>query len=318
MNDEIFVIWNPCAGSTEQNAALRAELERHRHVTLHETTSAEHARELAAAAVERRVGLVVAAGGDGTVNAVINGLAQNLENARLAVLPLGTGNDFCRTLAVPPDPAEAARLLIPQDLDCPDTAAFSLRRIDLVEVETSGRRSWFANMAAGGNSGHLMETLTAEIKERWGPLCYVRGAVDVIAELDVYETTIRFDDGPPQHYSALNLVLGNGRFSAGGLRVAPHANPEDGLLDVIIIRDGSPVDLMNVAAHYLLDDYVQSDLVVLRRARRVSIEAEPPIPFSADGDVLGHEPVTFTVHPGALPIVVGPEYAAEPEIPAEE
>lgn len=85
-----------------------------------------------------------------------------------------------------------------------------------------------------------------------------------------------------------------------------------------MIRDGSPVDLMNMAAHYLFDDYVQSDLVVLRRARRVSVEAEPPIPFSADGDLLGHEPVTFTVHPAALPIVVGPEYAAEPEIPAEQ
>ena len=314
MNDEIFVIWNPSAGSTEQNAALRAELERHRHVTLHETVSAEHARELAADAVRRHVGLVVAAGGDGTVNAVINGLAADLEKARLAVLPLGTGNDLCRTLAVPPEPDLAARLLIPEDLDRPDAGSLHLRRIDLVEVETAGRRSWFANMAAGGNSGHLMETLSHEIKQRWGPLCYLRGAVDVLTELVVYETRIEFDDGPTQTYSALNVVLGNGRFSAGGLRVAPRANPEDGLLDVIIIRDGSPVDLMNMAAHYLLDDYVQSELVVLRRASRVSVEADPPIPFSADGDLLGSGPMTFTVHPAALPVVVGPDYAPEAQV----
>jgi diacylglycerol kinase (ATP) len=141
--------------------------------------------------------------------------------------------------------------------------------------------------------------------------------VDVLTELVVYEAALRFDDGPPQTYSALNIVLGNGRFSAGGLRVAPRANPEDGLLDAIIIRDGSPVDLMNMAAHYLLDDYVQSDVVVLRRARRVAVEAEPPIPFSADGDVLGSGPITFTVHAGALPVVVGPEYTPEPENGAE-
>ena len=311
MRDEIFVIWNPCAGSVEENAALRAELEQYRHVDLHQTESAEHARQLAQEAVRRNVGLVVAAGGDGTVNAVVNGLAANPANARLAVLPLGTGNDLCRTLAIPPDPVDAAELLIPKELTGGTLRQMNFRRVDLVEVETAGHRSWCINMAAGGNSGHLMETLSAETKERWGPLCYFRGAVDVITELIVYDTTIRFDDDPPQRYSALNIVVGNGRYSAGGLRVAPRANPEDGLLDVIVIEDGSPIDLMNIAAHYILDDYLESDHVVLRRARRVSIEATPPIPFSADGDLLGHEPVTLTVQPAALQIVVGPEYTPQ-------
>lgn len=301
MAESWLVIWNPSAGSVDGAAELRAELERRPGVTLRETRSTDDATELAAAG--GRYDLVVAAGGDGTINAVVNGLAGNLTNTRLAVLPLGTGNDFCRTLGLPADPAACV----------PYLSTERLRPLDLVHVETPSRQSWYINMAAGGNSGQMMEGLSDDIKRRWGPLCYLRGAVDVVTDLVTYRVVLHCDDAPPERFVALNLVLGNGRYSAGGLLVAPKANPEDGLLDLIVILDGSPLDLVGMAAQYLISTYLESDRVLLRRARRVRIESDPVIPFSADGDVLPREPATFTVHPRALPVVVGPEYSARSE-----
>src|SRR4051812_11069335 len=104
MADRLFVVCNSKAGSADQAAAVRAELTTRPAVTLAEPRSSEEARDLAAEAARKGYDLVVAAGGDGTVNAVVQGLAEHLDRARLAVLPLGTGNDLCRTLGLPIDP----------------------------------------------------------------------------------------------------------------------------------------------------------------------------------------------------------------------
>ena len=92
-------------------------------------------------------------------------------------------------------------------------------------------------------------------------------------------------------------MLGNGRTSAGGLSVAPRANPEDGLIDVVMVLDGTLLDLATLAGRLLVGDYVDSDLVLLRRARRVDVKAEPPFLFSADGDIVAQGSASFEVQP---------------------
>lgn len=302
MRDEVIVIWNGRAGSAERADEFRAQLQRFPNYTVCETESAEAARQLAQEAVRRGAAQIVAAGGDGTVNAVINGMSDRWDSSTLAILPVGTGNDLCRTLAIPLDPQDAVPLL----------AAGEVRRIDLVEVETNGHRTFYANAATGGNSDRVKDCLTDELKRRWGPLCYLRGGIGLLADLTGYETTISFDDEPPQHFTAWNLVLANGRTSAGGLELAPRANPEDGLLDVVVVLDGTAVDIAVLAAQFALADYLESDQVVFRQARRVSVQSEPPIRFSADGELIETQPVTFTIRPQALRVVVGPDYCPEP------
>jgi diacylglycerol kinase (ATP) len=157
-----------------------------------------------------------------------------------------------------------------------------------------------------------MDHLTDDMKQRWGPFVYLRGAVDVLSSLVTFDTRLRFDDGQEEIVPALNVVVANGRTSGGGLQAAPHANPEDGLLDVIVVLDGSPIDLAVLAAKFVVSDYVQSDLVIFRRARQVSIASKPALRFSADGDWITEQPVTFEVLPAALPVTVGPEYAPVP------
>src|SRR5688572_30916220 len=120
------IIMNPAAGSAGQAAALRERVATFPEITLTETDSAGHAQELARDAVTSGCDLVVAAGGDGTINEVVQGLSVDLSKARLGILPLGTGNDLARSLAIPGNPVEALDWIVGGGRE---------RRIDLIHVD---------------------------------------------------------------------------------------------------------------------------------------------------------------------------------------
>lgn len=298
----IHVLYNPQAGSAAQLVELRERAREQENVRWEELRRGEEAREQVAQAVQQGATVIAAAGGDGTVNAVINALAPDFEHVRFGIVPLGTGNDLARTLGVPDDPAAALALL----------TAGEERRLDLVYVESAGRSLYCANVASGGFAGQLQESMTPELKGAWGPLAYLLGVAMVLPDLKDYQTTIRLDDIAVEDVVALNIIVANGRTAAGGRRVAGRANPEDGLLDVVIVRYGPLLDLAVVAAQLLAGDYTDSEQVVYRRARRIEIDATPDMSFSVDGDVFTRDPATFTIRPGVLRAVVGPEYRAQP------
>ncbi|QEG32223.1 Diacylglycerol kinase [Gemmata obscuriglobus] len=298
---KVCVLFNPRAGSAEQITALRTALEAEPGVTLHELGPDDDLAGLAgAAAVDHDV--VAVAGGDGTVHAGANGLLTANGRAVLAVLPLGTGNDFCRTMAVPLDPVEAVTLL----------RAGAPRAVDAVRLG-GGRTGYMVNAATGGFSGKVAADVTPELKAFWGPLAYLRGAAGTIADPPQFRLTLRFDGGPPETFDALNLVVANARTAAGGITVAPTANPEDGLLDVIVVRSGDALDLSVVAARLMHGDYLGDENVVHRLARAVEVESDPPLPLSVDGERCEGSRFTFEVVPGALRVLTGPGYHASPD-----
>eukprot|EP00913_Durusdinium_trenchii_P010940 g10269.t1 len=247
------------------------------------------------------VELVVAAGGDGTVNSIAQGIQSSGNAACMGILPTGTGNDLARSLAMPLDLLQAAQLLIEHQ----DT---HVRSIDTALLETDSTERPFVNMATGGNSGQFTQQLTDEMKSFWGALCYLRGTLTVMANLKVFDLRVSYDGGTVEEFRALNVFIANGRTSGGGLNVAPRASLEDRLLDTIIVKDGPPVDLAILATRYVAGDFHESDLIVFRQARRLSIEADPPITFTVDGDVATESPAEFSIQPEQLRVVVGPEY----------
>lgn len=266
---------------------------------------------VAAAADAARAGheRVVAAGGDGTVHLVANGLMEGAASVEarpvLGILPLGTGNDLARTLGIP--------------LGLPPVAAFEFvrqaeaRPLDLIRVThpgCEGLTRYAANACAGGFSGAVDEVLTSEIKGRWGPLAYLVGAVKALPDLTDYRTEISWDDGPPERVDAFNVVVANGRTAGGGKPVAPRASPEDGLLDVVVIRAGSGLDVARLVARVMAGDYLDDDHVLFRRARRVEVRSTPGMWFNVDGELRTNDPVTFEAVPNALRAAVGLDYAA--------
>ncbi|AUX41767.1 hypothetical protein SOCE26_031900 [Sorangium cellulosum] len=303
----ISIIVNPAAGNAAQAARLRDLSAGRAGVELLETEGPGHGRELARAAVEAGADLVVAAGGDGTINEIVQGLGPYRDRARLALLPLGTGNDLARTLGVPLDPAEAFALLDEDHVEA------QTRKLDLVHVESAGQTRYCLNVAAGGFSGQVDEALTDDMKATWGPLAYLRSAMKVLPDLTGYQTTIAWDDQEFERVEALNVIVANGRTCAGGMRVASRASMEDGLLDVVIVRYASLLDLAAVAARLLAGTYLSSDEVMHRRASRVRIAAKPGMWFNVDGELLSNAPISFSVEPRAIRVLVGPGYSAEGE-----
>ncbi len=293
-----LVIWNPKSGKAANAAEILQRLTQTPGTTVLETSSPEEATGAAMQAAIDGIELIVAAGGDGAVNAVANGLAASGAKGTLGVLPLGTANDFAFSLGIPDELEQAYSLL----------ANGRTRPLDLVEMETVSQKRCFVNVATGGNSDRVTASLTEEMKQTWGSLCYLRGALDVLTDLTSYQATVSFDDEPSFDLALWNVIVANGRTNAGRLVLAPRAKLEDGLLDVILIRDGTVLDLASLASQFVLSDYLESEQVVFRQVRSFAINAVPPIRFSVDGEQLDDPPFIFRVKPQALRVIVGEQY----------
>jgi diacylglycerol kinase (ATP) len=290
------VIWNSGAGSTEQSDHLREQIALHPDIALVTSDSREAAQQAVRGAVASKVPRIIAAGGDGTVSAVVDTLADCDATATdLAVLPLGTGNDLARTLGMPLQGDEALQVCL----------TGKSAPMDVIRVTAGSKSRNVANMATAGNSGQYAQVLTDEQKKAWGPFSYLRGVLDVLQDLQVFDIECAIDGGPVEQFRALNLFIANGRTSGGGVEVAPRAELADGLFDFVIIRDGTPLELATLTADYFLTAFLDNDLVVWRQCRSLEIVSQQSLPFSADGDVLGEAPASFAIRPGALQVVRG-------------
>jgi diacylglycerol kinase (ATP) len=315
----VRVLLNPNAGSAHKRQQLKDSLaalaDQGWKVALRETESAEEAIEQARDAAQANVDLVAAAGGDGAIHSVLHGMMQVWEElprkkrgapkplrTALAVIPMGTGNDLSRTLGLPLDVEQAVAAM----------ADPRTRLLDVIRIEAEERREYLINVAAGGNSGAVAEAMTEELKQAWGAWCYIRGALDVLTDLQPYRIELDLDGRRLGPFEALNVVFANGRTVAGGVRVAPRANPEDGLVDLVVVQNASFLETASVAAEFFLGDYTEHESVIFERARRVELVSEPPMTFSADGELITGHRFVFEVLPRAIPVVVGPEYFAEP------
>src|SRR5437763_10089831 len=288
----ICIILNPIDGGVKNIDAIRERLgglNPERFCISEQTGDAEKfAREAS------NFDLVVSAGGDGTLNEVVNGIAHGGCNAALGVLPLGTGNDFARTLGVPNGLEAAIEQII----------AGQIREIDLVRV-TSDQVRYFVNVSSGGFSGVVDEKLTPEMKRTWGPLAYLRSAAAAFSELRGYATRVALDDAEAHELDLYNVVVANGRYVAGGIPIAPEADLTDGLLDIVLIAERGPAEAATVAPQILVGKHLSSDGIIFRRAKKIAIRSRPEMWFNVDGELIGNEPATFELLPGALRCVVG-------------
>jgi diacylglycerol kinase (ATP) len=200
------------------------------------TESTGDARE---AARNWRDGLLIVVGGDGTISEVVNGLGRAGFPAglTLAILPAGTGNDFVATLAVPEDPAEAAALLRQN----------RVRTLDVVRVRSEGiGEQFFINVATGGIGAEVSGAADAQMKGRWGKLTYLRASLEVARDYEAKEIRLTWD-GVERKLRAVNLAIGNCRYAGSGWLAAPRANPEDGLLDLVVIEDVGVQEVLKLA-----------------------------------------------------------------------
>ena len=285
----ICIILNPTAGGVDDLDVVMTQLRRLPDAEIRLTGRRSSAARFARTALRKGREIIIAAGGDGTLNEVINGIGENLGEARVGLIPLGTGNDFARTIEVPTDLATAIDLIVTGEM----------RAVDLVRV-TSDEVRYFVNVSAGGFSGLVDEKLTPKMKKTWGPLAYLRGAAAALSELRAYRTTLAFDNSESLMLDLYNVVVANGRYVGGGTLIAPEASIDDGLLDIVLIPKRSAPELALLAAQVAMGTHLSSGAIVFRLAAQLTVNSKPGMWFNVDGELVGNEPTRFEILPRAL------------------
>lgn len=290
-----LIVANPRAGRGRAVDVLRGALARTGLAAeIVATAAAGHGIEVAAKARTDGVPLVVAAGGDGTVHEVVNGLLRNGAAPvvpDLGVVPLGSGCDYAKTFDIPEDVDLALRRAV----------GGTARRVDAGEVvyQQNGRehRRHFANIAEVGIGGSCVARAST-LPRFLGPAMYGVAFLLTLPTFKRLTATITMDDrtyeGP-----LTDLVVATGRVFGGGMRVAPSADPSDGLFDVQI-HFGTKIDYVRGLPKVYKGTHIPHPRIREERANAVTIESDPPGLIEADGEVLGRTPATFRALPGAL------------------
>lgn len=263
------------------------------------TSGPGDARRLAAAAVQEGFDCIVAAGGDGTLNEVLNGIGEApeaLERVRLGILPLGTVNVFALELGIPLA-LEAAWAVVRNGREI---------TVDVARARFPGVRGpqerYFAQMAGAGLDARAIERVSLPLKRAVGPLAYVWAGLGAICE---HQPQIQASgDG---HSAAGQLVLvGNGRLYGGRFEIFPDADLRDGLLEVCVFPRADWLGLARCGLPLLVNGRVPEGAVRRFRAREVRLECGgvETAGFEVDGEWAGRTPVTFSVEPRRLRVLV--------------
>ncbi|MBC7793305.1 MAG: diacylglycerol kinase family lipid kinase [Clostridia bacterium] len=291
--ERIVIIANPSAGRAHSIEALLEELAVLPNHSFREVGKGESPTQVARNAIADGVKTIVAAGGDGTLHAVVCGIAD-LGSVTVGLIPLGTGNDLARSLHIPTDLASAVAVI----------AAGKTRAIDLIHVEADSGARWCVNASAGGFAGIVDEKLS-HAKTGWlGPLAYFGSALEALRDIPEYRIELTLGDEVPLTLTGCNVVVANGRSVAGGVIVAPNAVLDDGLMDVAVFKATSAGELALLVPSLLAGVPVDPDRMFYARGRRVRVATTPPAPFNSDGELIGEGPVTYEVRPGALRMLV--------------
>jgi YegS/Rv2252/BmrU family lipid kinase len=291
---DVLVIANAGAGtSTEdaQDAALDVLRER-LDVTLVTTSSPD---ELEGALADHRdARTMVVLGGDGSLHAVVAALhaAGRLADVAVGLVPLGTGNDFARTLDLPTDPARAAEVV----------TAGEEKSLDLIVDSEGGVTVNAVHLGAGADAAIAAQPH----KRRFGPIGYTIGALVSGFRTQGKHLVISIDgERVPDRGRVLLVAVGNGRFVGGGTALLPEADPADGLLDVAVVFSHSRKERLMYALSLGLRRHHLRDDVDYRRGTEVSVEG-PDLRCTNDGEITGPKPaLAWHVEPGALRMLVG-------------
>lgn len=259
-----------------------------------------HAMELAKAAADDGYRYLVAVGGDGTIHEVANGILQTANGATtvLGVVCTGTGSDLSRSVGISRDYTKA----------CLALTADRRKKIDVGLVEyrqngTSSRR-YFLNAAGIGFDATVVEATDRLPKYFGGTLPYVFGLVRSFLGYRNKRVIVRIGDGKPEGATVLSMVIANGRYFGGGMRVAPEASLDDGLFDILVIGDFGKLELLRVFPRVYKGTHIGYHKIRLERSVRVVIESSEQFLLHADGELLGEGPVNFSLVPQALELVV--------------
>jgi YegS/Rv2252/BmrU family lipid kinase len=294
----IKVILNPVAGrgygariEPELRQLLAAE---GLDFDLVQTEGSWHAAELAAQAVNDGFAIVVAAGGDGTTHEVVNGLMTASPEGvagTLGVIPVGSGSDFAHNVGVPPDLPGA----------CHRLAHGQTRTVDVGRVAVPGQPPRYFDNTVNVGFGGIVTLEALKVKRLRGMALYLPVVLKTIFLAQNPRVTVEYD-GQELVLPAVMVCVANGPREGGGFFCAPNAQPDDGLLDLCIVREISRVAMLGLVPHFMKGTHVDREPVTMGRAQQVTISSPDDLVAHVDGEMLctnAHR-IEFELLPGRL------------------
>jgi len=279
----IKVILNPIAGRG-YGAKVEPELRRLMEAEglefdLVHTARPWHAAELAEQAAGEGFETIVAAGGDGTFNEVVNGLMAASEDgatATMGIIPVGSGSDFANTMSVPPDLRKA----------CHRLAHGQVRVVDVGRVTLPGQPSRYFDNTINVGFGGVVTIEALKIKRLRGIALYLPVVLKVIFLYHkALSVTIEYD-GQKLALPAMMIGIANGPREGGGFYIAPQAQPDDGLFDLCIVHEISRLAMLGLVPHFMKGTHVGREPITMAQARRVTISSPDDLVAHMDGEVL--------------------------------
>jgi diacylglycerol kinase (ATP) len=267
------------------------------------TTRPHEATDITQRAVKQSRPVVVAVGGDGTLNEVVNGFFHNgapiPTTSKLAMVPLGTGGDFRRSLRIPLDPQAAIGLLrtgVPRRLD-----------VGCVTYQTpdgSTAVRHFINIADAGLGGEVVQIVGNGTK-RFGTLAYTLGGLRALLGFKNKPMTVDIDDVTHQLPKAQQVVVANCQFFGGGMQMAPTASPTDGVFDVILIKNAGKIETMRGMSDFRAGKHLDqtNPKIELLYGKRVSVSSPRKVRIDVDGEAVGFLPALFEIQPGSIEFI---------------
>ncbi len=292
------LIYNPTSGRETIKKNLPYILDRLERggweTSTHATTGVGDATKAAKVAVEREFDLVIAAGGDGTINEVVNGLCEHPYRPRLAILPTGTTNDFARAIGVPRE-IETACEIICREFEMP---------LDIGKVNTQ----YFINIAGGGKLTELTYEVPSRMKTMVGQLAYYLKGIEMLPSIRPSQVRIEYDG--KLFEGEIMLFLVSNTNSVGGFeKLAPGASMNDGLFDLIILKKTSLAEFIRVVRLAVKGDHLNDPNIIYAKANRIRVYNDEKMQLNLDGEYGGDLPGDFQNLYRHLVVIVPEEMA---------
>jgi diacylglycerol kinase (ATP) len=283
---DTLIILNPAArGARTQR--LRTQVEKlARGTTLCATTDAGEAEFLARNAVAEGYERIVAAGGDGTINEIVNGIAGH-SNIALGVLPLGTMNVFATELGLPVNDLAGCWKIIQGN---------KTHRVDLPRAN----RKHFVQLAGVGLDAQAVKETSRAFKRNFGPLSYLISAVQIASRTP---PVLQIESEEAVTSEGSFVLVGNGRLYGGRFPFFKQAVMDDGLLDVIVFKRLNYVDIIRYLQDVVFTPQISSPEVEYFQTKRVRVTSEEIVPVEIDGELVGTCPVEFKIRAGGLRVL---------------
>ena len=296
MKREVAVIFNPFSKSGRNwrhrkklNEALKTHFSN--AFSIYETQFPGHATEMAQKLVESDVETIIAAGGDGTINEVVNGILMKPESScHLGIVNLGSGGDLARSLRLPKKIMDQVQLI----------SSAKPKRIDIGKLECSKEDGnpflrYFINECQVGISGAIVNEVSSWLKKNWGAMAFKLVSVIQIFSYKATNITFEINQQPQIQLPALGVVLANGRYCGGGMKLTPKANFDDGFLDLVVIGEMNIPSRLYYFASMLINWKIRSNKILRNTIRTIQIQSDPPVLVEVDGELIGLTPVRISL-----------------------